>query len=123
MGIAADPPTQHCKLKEWWLRKHIKFLVKTRKNLDALIILGCWSLWKNHNAWVFNNQSQQFSVMELVTRIRDEFSAWMLGMRGVIGVLTLFETIACISLYVLLWIAQRVMFASLAESYKSIYLL
>jgi hypothetical protein len=86
MGIAADLPTQQCKLEEWWLRERNKFSVKTRKNLDALIILGCWSLWKNRNAWVFNNQSQQFSVMELATRIRDEFSAWTLGRRGVTGV-------------------------------------
>jgi hypothetical protein len=67
-------------------RERNKFSVKTRKNLDALIILGCWSLWKNRNAWVFNNKSQQFSVMELATRIRDEFSAWTLGRRGVTGV-------------------------------------
>jgi hypothetical protein len=86
MGIAADLPTQQCKLEEWWLRERNKFSVKTRKNLDALIILGCWSLWKNRNAWVFNNQSQQFSVMELAMRIRDEFSAWTLGRRGVTGV-------------------------------------
>jgi hypothetical protein len=86
MGIAADLPTQHFKLEEWRLWERKKNSVKTRKNLDALIILGCWSLWKNRNAWVLNNQSQQFSVMELATRIRDEFSTWTLGRRGVTGV-------------------------------------
>jgi hypothetical protein len=83
MGIAAVPPSANCKLEEWWLREHSKFSAKTRKNLDALIILGCWSLWKNRNAWVFNNQSMQFSAVDLATRIRDEFSAWTLGRRGV----------------------------------------
>jgi hypothetical protein len=73
-------------LEEWWLREREKFTAKTRKNFDALIILGCCTLWKNRNAWVFNNQSLQFSAVELASRIRDDFSAWTLGRRGVYGV-------------------------------------
>jgi hypothetical protein len=79
----AVPPSVICTLEEWCLRECDKFTAKTRRNFDALIILGCWTLWKNHNAWVFNNQSLQFSAVELATRIRDEFSAWTLGRRGV----------------------------------------
>jgi hypothetical protein len=55
MPVAADPPTITYSLEEWWLRERAKFTAKMRKNFDALIILGCWSLWKNRNVRVFNN--------------------------------------------------------------------
>jgi hypothetical protein len=84
--VVAVPPSVTCTLEEWWLREHDKFTAKTRKNFDALIILGCWMLWKNRNAWVFNNQSLQFSAVELARRVRVEFSAWTPGRRGVSGV-------------------------------------
>jgi hypothetical protein len=86
MDIAAAPPTATCKLEDWWLRERRKFSSRTRKNFDALVILGCWHLWKNRNAWVFADQDRQFSVVELARNLRDEFSAWMLGRRGVAGV-------------------------------------
>jgi hypothetical protein len=85
----------------WWLLIHsrliadwktgglgerAKFSAKTRKNFDALVILGCWDLWKNRNAWVFNNQNLQFTPVQIDSRVRDEFSAWTLGRRGVSGV-------------------------------------
>jgi hypothetical protein len=44
MAVAANPPTVTCNLEDWWLRERAKFTAKTRKNFDALIILGCWSL-------------------------------------------------------------------------------
>jgi hypothetical protein len=84
--VAATPPSVTCTLEEWWLRERVKFTAKTRRNFDALVILGCWTLWKNRNAWVFNNQSLQFSAAVLASRIRDEFSGWTLGRRGVSGV-------------------------------------
>jgi hypothetical protein len=56
------------------------------KNFDTLIILGCWGLWKNRNAWVFNNQNLQFSAVELARRVRDEVPAWTLGRTRVLGV-------------------------------------
>jgi hypothetical protein len=84
--VAAIPPYVTCTLEEWWLREHDKFTAKTRRNFDALVILGCCTLWKNRNAWVFNNQSLQFSAVVLASRIRDEFSAWTLARRGVSGV-------------------------------------
>jgi hypothetical protein len=87
MGIAATPPSITCKLEDWWLRERRKFIAKSRKNFDALIILGCWSLWKNRNAWVFGNPSSQHLVLVLAKLIRDEFLAWTLGRSGVTGVL------------------------------------
>jgi hypothetical protein len=86
MAVAADPPTVDDTLEGWWLRERAKFSAKTRKNFDGLIILGCWELWKNRNAWVFNNLNLQFTLMQLASRVRDEFSAWTLGRRGVSGV-------------------------------------
>jgi hypothetical protein len=86
LGVAAEPPSLTCSLEDWWLRERNKFTAKTRKNFDALVMLGCWCLWKNRNAWVFNNRHMQFSATVLTSRIRDEFSTWVLGRRGVTGV-------------------------------------
>jgi hypothetical protein len=86
MAVAADPPTVDDSLEDWWLRERARFSAKTRKNFDALVILGCWELWKNRNAWVFNNLNLQFTPMQLASRVWDEFSAWTLGRRGVSGV-------------------------------------
>jgi hypothetical protein len=86
LGVAAEPPSLTCSLEDWWLRERNKFTAKTRKNFDALVMLGCWCLWKNRNAWVFNNRHMQFSATVLTSRIRDEFSTWVLGRRGRTGV-------------------------------------
>jgi hypothetical protein len=86
LGITASPPTVTCTLEDWWLRERGAYTAKLRKNFDALVILGCWRLWKNRNAWVFNDQDRQFSVTTLARLIRDEFSSWTLGRRGVTGV-------------------------------------
>jgi hypothetical protein len=88
LNIAVPGPTEHCNLQVWWSASRLNFTIKTRKNFDALVILTCWSLWKNRNAWVFNNLSQQRGVPAMIDKIADEFATWCVARRGVAGVFT-----------------------------------
>ena len=86
LRITATGPSQVCTLEEWWSRTRVRFAMKHRKNFDAVVILVCWSIWKNRNAWAFNNPSKQFQARALINSICDEFAMWVLARRGVSGV-------------------------------------
>ena len=63
-------------LENWWLNVLKPFNKKNKRLFDAFIILIAWSLWKQRNARLFNNVSQQLTVTVLVDRIVDEFNIW-----------------------------------------------
>jgi hypothetical protein len=66
-------------LEEWWLTAKARFRDKERRGFDARVMLTCWSLWKQQNTRAFNNPNQQCSAMQLVSRIKEEFSLWKLA--------------------------------------------
>ena len=68
-----EPPNDTDTLEIWWTRQRVGFGKSKRKSLDSLIIITAWSIWKNRNAWGFNNPRQQRTVERLVTTVVDEF--------------------------------------------------
>jgi hypothetical protein len=53
-----------------------------RRRFDTLVILVARSLWKQRNAMVFANVSQQFGTDQIISRIKEEISLWMFAKFG-----------------------------------------
>jgi hypothetical protein len=83
VGIQIDVPDGTENLEVWWLKARKKFRHKERRLFDSLVMAVCWSLWKQRNAYVFNNVMQQLSVVDLAHRIVDEFNSWVAVRAGV----------------------------------------
>ena len=76
LNFQARIPENENTLESWWLEQRRHFDRGKRKSFDALVALSCWSLWKQRNAWVFNNTSKQMPSHCLVQRVVEEFSLW-----------------------------------------------
>ena len=63
-------------LEDWWLRSRDRLGGADRRSFDSRVILTCWLLWKQRNARAFNNRGLMLSVVELVSKIREEGSLW-----------------------------------------------
>jgi hypothetical protein len=72
-------PTVEDRLEDWWLTARARFRDRERQDFDTRVMLTCWSLWRQRNARAFNNQNQQCSAMQLVSRIKEELSLWKLA--------------------------------------------
>jgi hypothetical protein len=57
-----------------------QFRSKEKKGFDSLVILVSWRLWRQRNARVFQNASNQFSVMGWWIRF------WLIGSSGMLQV-------------------------------------
>jgi hypothetical protein len=69
-------------LEGWWLEARSRVTVANRRRFDTLVILVARTLWKQRNARVFANASQQFGTEQIILRIREEFSLWMFAKFG-----------------------------------------
>jgi hypothetical protein len=49
---------------------------------DTLVILVAWTLWKQRSAIVFGNVKSQLNTIQIVEKIKEEFSLWELGIIG-----------------------------------------
>ena len=61
-------------LEDWWMAVRARCRSSERRLLDSLICTGCHLIWKNRNAWCFNNTTRQFSVPRLAELIVEEFT-------------------------------------------------
>jgi hypothetical protein len=50
-----------------------KISEEDKKKINTLVILVCWSLWKQRNGTVFHSTNQQCSVHDLASYILGEF--------------------------------------------------
>uniref|UniRef100_K4A0N2 Uncharacterized protein n=1 Tax=Setaria italica TaxID=4555 RepID=K4A0N2_SETIT len=66
-----------CTWKLFYARLRRQQPKERRKGLDTLFMLVIWSLWKEHNAGVFNQCSS--STQELLQRIKQESEHWVLA--------------------------------------------
>jgi hypothetical protein len=74
------------KIQAWWLRARERFTTKMRNNFDALTLLCSSRLWKNRNAFVFNNTQQQRTMHQMAGDVCEDFRVSSNGRRGVSGV-------------------------------------
>jgi hypothetical protein len=61
-GLRVDIPQVGDTLEGWWLEARSGVTVANRRRFDTLVILVARTLWKQRNARVFANASQQFGT-------------------------------------------------------------
>jgi hypothetical protein len=50
-----EEPTPHSVFQDWWANEHKKQRGHTRRVFDTLVCTITYALWKNQNAWVFED--------------------------------------------------------------------
>lgn len=70
----------------WWSEARSRVPRASRKGFDSLVMLVCWSLWKERNARTFRNEAS--SASDLCDRIREEAALWVqAGLRSLLSLL------------------------------------
>jgi hypothetical protein len=68
-------------LDDWWSRVVEKIPRDLQSGFNSLVILGAWSLWRQHNDYVFNGRSP--SLASALTLAGDELRMWCrVGAKG-----------------------------------------
>ena len=57
------------------MTERVKFRDKERKWFDTLVCTGCHAIWKNRNAWCFDNPRRQKSAEGIASSILEDFTA------------------------------------------------
>jgi hypothetical protein len=65
-------PSTQSTLEDWWLTERARIQGRERKWFDTLVCLAGHRLWKNRNAWCFQNTQRQFSCPILASHITEE---------------------------------------------------
>jgi hypothetical protein len=76
MGMEVPTPRETDNLLDWWALARKRFRRKEKKGFDSFIILIAWRIWKQRNARVFDNVARQFSEVQLVEQIFEEWDLW-----------------------------------------------
>ena len=84
-GDAFIAPSQRCTLQGWWLLQRSKFRDKDRRRFDTLVCIGCHALWKNRNAWCFDNRNNQMTLERIAANILEELNLAARTGRAVAG--------------------------------------
>jgi hypothetical protein len=72
--FAFTMPEQVSELRDRWLLARRRFSGQERRGFDTFVCIMCWELWKNRNAWTFNNPAKQLSPYTLVAKVLTELS-------------------------------------------------
>lgn len=63
-------------LERWWCSERKRVPKCKRGGMDSLVMLTCWSLWKQRNVRMFGNLDKQLSGAQLRNYIREELKLW-----------------------------------------------
>lgn len=72
--LTISPPDGHADFFKWWSSDITGSPACVRKGLDSLIVLSAWSVWKHHNACIFDGA--QPSHARLVQTIQEDVQSW-----------------------------------------------
>jgi hypothetical protein len=73
-------------LELWWMMERARFREKDKKWFDGLVSIAGYALWKNMNAWCFQNAKCQHPAIELSTLILEEIEQLRRLRKGDLGV-------------------------------------
>ena len=58
LNLNVERPTMEDTLLDWWLQARRGFGKESKHGFDTFVIAVTWTLWKQHNARVFNRTAQ-----------------------------------------------------------------
>jgi hypothetical protein len=73
LGVHFELPSEDSLFQEWWLLERARFSKVDRTWFDGMVRIVGHSLWKNHNAWCFNNVQRQSTARRLSANILEQF--------------------------------------------------
>ena len=79
LAVHSGSPIHTDALNSWWLEARAGFNRKEKRGFDTLAILVYWRLWKQRNAWVFDNIGGQYTAEGLLDQIVLEWEHWRRG--------------------------------------------
>jgi hypothetical protein len=82
MGLHLREPEDGDTLERWWSVSRARVCTTNRRKFDTLVILAARSLWKQRNARVFANVSQQTDTEQIIAKVKEELSLWMFAKFG-----------------------------------------
>jgi hypothetical protein len=80
------PQSEDSAFLEWWRTLCTKVSGNARDGLNSLVILGVWTLWKQHNGCVFDNKSP--SIADAIRRVELEVHLWEMAGAKKLSLLT-----------------------------------
>jgi hypothetical protein len=80
------PQSEDSAFLEWWRTLCTKVSGIARDGLNSLVILGVWTLWKQHNGCVFDNKSP--SIADAIRRVGLEVDLWEMARAKKLSLLT-----------------------------------
>jgi hypothetical protein len=80
------PQSEDSAFLEWWRTLCTKVSAIARDGLNSLVILGVWTLWKQHNGCVFDNKSP--NIADAIRRVELEVHLWEMAGAKKLSLLT-----------------------------------
>jgi hypothetical protein len=61
-------------LEEWWVKERSRIRGREKRDFDTLVCTLCHWLWKNRNAWVFQDVRRQRNPLSLAALVTEEYN-------------------------------------------------
>jgi hypothetical protein len=81
LDLNFEVPTAAHTFQDWWLAERIRLRGREQKNFDALVCIVSYALWKNRNAWIFNDARRQHRPITLAALVAEEYNIIITGNR------------------------------------------
>jgi hypothetical protein len=81
LDLNFEVPTAACTFQDWWLTERARLRGKEQKDFDALVCTVSYALWKNRNAWIFNDARRQHRPITLAALVAEEYNIITTGNR------------------------------------------
>jgi hypothetical protein len=86
LDLNFEEPQRQSTLKSWWMAERRTLQGKRQQDFDTLVCTISYTLWKNRNAWVFENARRQHGPFQLAALVAEEYNlikrAWRVEERG-----------------------------------------
>jgi hypothetical protein len=68
-------------LQEWWASERNKQRGRAKRDFDTLVCTMTYPLWKNRNAWVFEDERRQHGPLRIDALVAEEYNMLKLAHR------------------------------------------
>jgi hypothetical protein len=74
LDLNIEEPLHHDMLEEWWVKERSRIRGREKRDFDTLVCTLCYWLWKNRNAWVFQDVRRQRNPLSLAALVTEEYN-------------------------------------------------